>query len=158
MDPRRRSSKRKNFSKIHDRLNLFRINRRDPRKVWRIWRFPRNDSWWKGVRNEEGGKEGGKERREGVVLIRSPKTFPLDDRLFSTRRDARRGGVNSARFLHPWRSWRIEGGFSFAPAFVCWNTMPVSSRRSLWRMCLERKRRLDSQIEFFFLFRKFSWE
>lgn len=30
----------------------------------------------------------GKERREGVVLIRSPKTFPLDDRLFSTRRDA----------------------------------------------------------------------
>lgn len=38
---------------------------------------------------KRGGWKGrGKERREGVVLIRSPKTFPLDDRLFSTRRDA----------------------------------------------------------------------
>lgn len=42
----------------------------------------------KRVRNEEGGKGGRKQRREEVVLIRSPKTFPLDDRLFSTRRDA----------------------------------------------------------------------
>lgn len=64
-------------------------------------------SWFfeRGVRNEE------KERREGeedVVLIRSSKTFPLDDRLFSeTRRDATRG--KRARFLHPWRSWKIEG-------------------------------------------------
>lgn len=60
----------------------------------------------KRVRNEEGGKGGRKQRREEVVLIRSPKTFPLDDRLFSTRRDA----GEAARFLHPWRSWRIEGG------------------------------------------------
>lgn len=87
---RRNSSKKSpNLFRIYSARKGFAQSLKNPSSR----RFPRNDSFEKGCET----------RREIVVLIRSPKTFPLDDRLFSTRRD-------SARFLHPWRSWRIEGG------------------------------------------------
>lgn len=91
-----------NFSKNRFRITTAGENF-DSRKVWRRDGSPRDSS--------KGGCETRRRRREGeegVVLIRSSKTFPLDDRLFSeTRRDATRG--KRARFLHPWRSWKIEG-------------------------------------------------
>lgn len=90
-------------------LNLFRMY--SEREVWGI-RFEEISSKWffeNGCETRrverEGGSRGG---RKWYWSARRKHSLSTTD-FFP--RDATRGRrVNSARFLHPWRSWRIEGG------------------------------------------------
>lgn len=72
-------------------------------------RFLRNDSSKTGAKR--GGWNGGERSRGGREWYWSARRKHSLSTTDFFPRDATRGRrVNSARFLHPWRSWRIEGG------------------------------------------------